>query len=171
MENIGLVRRIDELGRIVIPKEIRKTLKVRAGDCLEIFLDKDRLVLIKQDLLERNLNSIDSILKIFYNILNVDILLTDIDKVVQIYTKTRINLLGTSISKNIYEMIIKRQAKIEENKNILDQEKVNYLFQPIVVNGDVIGSLIFIKKDSSISEKEKISAEIIKNLFINNLEI
>lgn len=41
MKETGIVRRIDDLGRIVIPKEIRRSLKIREGDPLEIFLEKD----------------------------------------------------------------------------------------------------------------------------------
>lgn len=45
MKEIGIVRRVDELGRIVIPKEIRKSLRIKEGDPLEIFIDNNGLVL------------------------------------------------------------------------------------------------------------------------------
>jgi AbrB family transcriptional regulator (stage V sporulation protein T) len=44
----GIVRRIDELGRVVIPKEIRRTLRIREGDPLEIFTDRDGEVILKK---------------------------------------------------------------------------------------------------------------------------
>ena len=47
MKATGIVRRIDELGRVVIPKEIRRTLRIREGDPLEIFTDRDELMLKK----------------------------------------------------------------------------------------------------------------------------
>lgn len=47
MISTGIVRRIDELGRVVIPKEIRRAMKIKDGDPLEIFRDKDKLVLAK----------------------------------------------------------------------------------------------------------------------------
>ena len=47
MQETGIVRRIDELGRVVIPKEMRKTLRIREGDPLEIYTDKDHLVFKK----------------------------------------------------------------------------------------------------------------------------
>lgn len=45
MKATGIVRRIDELGRVVIPKEIRRTLRIKEGDPLEIFTDRDELML------------------------------------------------------------------------------------------------------------------------------
>ena len=47
MRATGIVRRIDDLGRVVIPREIRRNLGIREGDPLEIFTDKDQLVLAK----------------------------------------------------------------------------------------------------------------------------
>ena len=46
MKATGIVRRIDDLGRVVIPKEIRRTLKIREGDPLEIFIEDNDLSLI-----------------------------------------------------------------------------------------------------------------------------
>ena len=48
MKATGVVRRIDELGRIVIPKEIRKTLRIREGESLEIFLDNQENIVLKK---------------------------------------------------------------------------------------------------------------------------
>lgn len=48
MKATGIVRRIDELGRVVIPKEIRRTLRIREGDALEIFTDRDGGVILKK---------------------------------------------------------------------------------------------------------------------------
>ena len=47
MKATGVVRRIDDLGRIVIPKEIRKTLKIRDGELLEIFVEEENIILKK----------------------------------------------------------------------------------------------------------------------------
>ena len=48
MKATGIVRRIDDLGRVVIPKEIRRTLRIREGDPLEIFTEKDGSVIFKK---------------------------------------------------------------------------------------------------------------------------
>ena len=48
MKATGIVRRIDELGRVVIPKEIRRTLRIREGDPLEIFTDREGEVILKK---------------------------------------------------------------------------------------------------------------------------
>jgi AbrB family transcriptional regulator (stage V sporulation protein T) len=49
----GIIRRVDDLGRVIIPKEIRRTLKIRAGDPLEIFLDKEgEIILIRRRIAE-----------------------------------------------------------------------------------------------------------------------
>ena len=48
MKATGIVRRIDDLGRVVIPKEIRRNLRIREGDPLEIFVDRDGEVILKK---------------------------------------------------------------------------------------------------------------------------
>lgn len=58
MKATGIVRRIDDLGRVVIPKEIRRTMKIREGDPLEIFTDKDGFVCLKKYTVEENVGQI-----------------------------------------------------------------------------------------------------------------
>ena len=46
MKSTGIIRRVDELGRVVIPKEIRRTLRIREGDPLEIFTDREGEIIL-----------------------------------------------------------------------------------------------------------------------------
>ena len=77
MKTTGVVRRIDDLGRIVIPKEIRKSMRIKDGESLEIFLDSDNIILKKYsdlgDLVDFYKNYADSInLYVNENIIIVD---------------------------------------------------------------------------------------------------
>ena len=66
MKSTGIVRRVDDLGRIVIPKEIRQTLKIREGDPLELWLDKDTVCFKKYNVIapiEDTLNSVIELMK------------------------------------------------------------------------------------------------------------
>jgi stage V sporulation protein T len=66
MKSTGIVRRVDDLGRIVIPKEIRQTLKIREGDPLEVWIDKDTVCFKKYNVIapiEYILNSVIELMK------------------------------------------------------------------------------------------------------------
>ena len=80
MKSTGVLRRLDGLGRIVIPKEIRNKLKLKNGESMEIFINEDAIVLKKysymSDLHDVAQNCSDS----FYDVINNDILVTDLDK-------------------------------------------------------------------------------------------
>ena len=56
MKATGIVRRIDELGRIVIPKEIRKTLRIKEGENLEIYVDSDENIILRKHSLMNKIN-------------------------------------------------------------------------------------------------------------------
>lgn len=65
MNAIGIIRRTDELGRIALPKEIRRTMKIKEGDPLVIYFDKDSIILKKysDDIAEQGHNSCEASLK------------------------------------------------------------------------------------------------------------
>ena len=84
MKETGVSRRIDELGRIVIPKEIRKNLKIREGDQLEFYVEKEYVVLRKKSSLQGLDEDIEHLLEVLYNKINKVILLTDLDKVIYV---------------------------------------------------------------------------------------
>ena len=84
MKLAGIVRRIDELGRIVIPKEIRKTLHIKNGENLEIFTQNDNIVLKKYSELGNLKELSDTITKSLNQLLKENILITDTDKFISI---------------------------------------------------------------------------------------
>lgn len=61
MTTSGIVRRIDELGRVVIPKEVRRALKIKDGDPLEICRDGDKLVLVKYTPTDDKQDAVDTL--------------------------------------------------------------------------------------------------------------
>ena len=84
MKATGVVRRIDELGRIVIPKEIRKNFRIKEGENIEIFIEDENIILKKYSTLF-NLKEITSILvKSFNQITNLNIIITDNSNIMNI---------------------------------------------------------------------------------------
>ena len=82
MEASGIVRRVDDLGRIVIPKEIRSNLRIKSGECLEIYTVDDKIFLKKQDMISKYTDYFEKMLEAFSKTLKINILLTDTDKVI-----------------------------------------------------------------------------------------
>ena len=58
MKATGIVRRLDDLGRLVIPKEIRKQFRMKEGDSIEFFIDSDRIVIQKHDMMSKHIEDI-----------------------------------------------------------------------------------------------------------------
>ena len=84
MKTTGVVRRIDELGRIVIPKEIRKNLRIKNGDSMEIFLNDEEIVLKKYSPIESLENVLINYVDSFNQVMKHNIIITDRDKVIAI---------------------------------------------------------------------------------------
>ena len=81
MKSTGVVRRIDDLGRIVIPKEIRRNLKIRDGELMEIFVDMDSIILKKYSKLEDMLSITERITEKLADLSNLNIIVTDRDHI------------------------------------------------------------------------------------------
>ncbi|MDE6584279.1 MAG: AbrB/MazE/SpoVT family DNA-binding domain-containing protein, partial [Anaeroplasmataceae bacterium] len=82
MRTTGIVRRIDELGRIVIPKEVRKRLRMDSGDFVDISVEEDNVVLSKFHPLNHDQELIASFCDALKESFQTEIIITDINKVV-----------------------------------------------------------------------------------------
>ena len=82
MKSTGVVRRIDELGRIVIPKEIRKNLGIREGENLEIFIEENKIVLQKQMIMDNAKQITEKLVNLVLDIYDINITVTNRDSVV-----------------------------------------------------------------------------------------
>ncbi len=160
MKNTGVIRRIDDLGRIVIPKEIRKSLRIKDGESLEIFLDSENIVLKKyssfNNLQEFYKNYVDSI----NAIIKENIIITDRDSIVAMAGSLKKDYFGKNISKYLEEVIQNSESLFSNQFNsvtIINEitEKASYAISPIIANGDPIGAVIIISTDKPLTDFEQ----------------
>lgn len=156
MKATGIVRRIDDLGRVVIPKEIRRTMRIREGDPLEIFTDKDGELIFKKyspigELSDFAAQICDSLKKSTDGIAAV----CDRDSVIAIAGGAKRELLGKSISPRLSEIMDARSAYRHSaggSSIAVSQEEERFCVSvaaPVISEGDVMGCVLFITERNS----------------------
>lgn len=166
MKATGIVRRIDDLGRVVIPKEIRRTLRIREGDPLEIFVDREGEVILKKYSPIRELGTFATEYAdaIFESIGNA-VLICDRDNFIAVAGESKKNYLGKDISQSIEKVMENRTGLMKPDNVALelvaDQEILNgsYVMEPIIANGDPIGCVIIFSIEKAMSIVEQKAAE------------
>ena len=175
METTGVVRRIDDLGRVVIPKEIRRTLGIKDGTSLEIFVDKDMVALKKHSSMNNLSHFADVYVESIYNALKKDIIITDRDNVIACAGSLKKEYLMKPISSYMEECINKRnnivQSEIKEI-NIISEKKetCSYVINTIISNGDSIGLIIILSTNDKIGDLEAKTAQIAAQFFGKHIE-
>ena len=184
MKATGVVRRIDDLGRVVIPKEIRKTLRIKEGDPLEIFTDKDGEVVLKKyspigELSEFATTYAETISKTTGHIACI----TDKDSVIAVSGGAKKDFLEKGLSKELEEVMENKEVfKSKENNEIAipvtqneGRERIynSQVIYPIISDGDTIGSVILISKEPNkkMGDVEDKVAQSAATFLGNHLEI
>lgn len=157
MKATGIVRRIDDLGRVVVPKEIRRTLRIREGDPLEIFTDREGEIILKKyspigELGQFAKQYADSLTQTTGHIVAI----TDKDQFIAVAGPMKKDLITKGISHDLEEAINEREtiAASKDDKNfirIMNEDDTEFTFQvitPIISEGDAIGSVILLTKDA-----------------------
>lgn len=154
MKATGIVRRIDDLGRVVIPKEIRRTLRIREGDPLEIFVDRDGEVILKKyspigelgDFAKEYAESL------FESIGHVT-MISDRDSIITVAGGSKKELLEKSIGSILESCMENRKSILESNSGtyelVRDMQETfsSYVAAPIIAGGDPIGTVVIFSKD------------------------
>ena len=136
MKTTGIVRRIDELGRIVIPKEIRKSLRIKEGESLEILIDNEDIILKKYSVI-KNLNDFaQNITDSIYSFIKNNILITDTNSILAVSGPLKKELLNKSIGTDLELKIKRREEMLEKHKKALkitDKELLMLLVQLLLL--------------------------------------
>ena len=184
MKATGVVRRIDDLGRVVIPKEIRKVLRIKEGDPLEIFTDQNGEVVLKKyspigELSEFAGDYAETLSKTTGHIACI----TDKDTVIAVSGGNKKDFLEKTLSKEIEEVLENKEVfKSKENNEISlpitegeGKQRIynSQVVYPIISDGDVVGSVILLAKDASkqMGEPDFKVAQSAAGFLGNHLEI
>ena len=162
MKPTGITRRIDELGRIVIPKEIRKNMYIKTGELLEIYLlDEDSLVFKKYSTLRKENNILEKFINIVTKEMHLNIFITDFNKI--IFSNLN-DLKNRDISDSLNDNNKGSSILLTQSYVI----KKPYSFYNLNVNGDFIGYIVFeYNVDKINKELENILVSFITNCLEN----
>lgn len=157
MKATGIVRRIDDLGRVVIPKEIRRTLRIREGDPLEIFVDRDGEVILKKyspigelgDFAKEYAESL-------YESTGHITMISDRDTIIALAGGSKKEFLDKQIGMLLENCMDNRKSVLETNSGnyeiVKDHQEAlsSFVAAPIVSGGDPIGTVVLLNRDDSV---------------------
>ncbi len=159
MKATGIVRRIDDLGRVVIPKEIRRTLRIREGDPLEIFVDREGEVILKK---YAPIGELGDFAKEFAESLHETAghiaLIADREVIIAIAGAPKKEFMekriGSAVERSMGERttVISSNAEGRVRGGLLAEDEDNgrfssFVIAPIQAHGDAIGAVILCSKD------------------------
>lgn len=164
MKATGIVRRIDDLGRVVIPKEIRRTLRIREGDPLEIFTDREGEIILKKYSPIGELGTFareyaESLAKNAGHITCI----VDKDQIIAVSGGSKKDFMEKHISSQLEEVINNRNTHVANRSDsnfvpILQDDKEdiynNELITPIICEGDVLGAIVMLSDNKTMGEVE-----------------
>ncbi len=162
MKATGIVRRIDDLGRVVVPKEIRRTLRIREGDPLEIYVGREGEIILKK---YSPIEELGEFARQYAEATSQNtghtVLVTDMDQVVAASGVGKKEANNKRITSEYTTVLINREqvtTKLNDRNHIpiyegMDNQHTQMIVTPIISDGDVIGGIVILEK----SEKVKIS--------------
>jgi AbrB family transcriptional regulator, stage V sporulation protein T len=177
MKATGIVRRIDDLGRVVIPKEIRRTLRIREGDPLEIFVDRDGEVILKK---YSPISELGDFAKeyaeaLFDSLVN-PVLICDRDAFISVAGGSKKDYLNKNISDIVEKTMEDRNSVLMNQQGNISlaegtEEPISaYTIGPIIANGDPIGAVIIYSKEGNLGEVEQKAVETAAGFLARQME-
>lgn len=177
MKATGIVRRIDDLGRVVIPKEIRRTLRIREGDPLEIFVDRDGEVILKKYSPISELSDFaKEYAEALYDSLGNPVLICDRDSFIAVAGGSKKDYLNKNISELVEKTMEDRTSVLMNQQSDValvdgnNEEISSYTVGPIIANGDPIGAVIIFSKEDSLGEVEQKAVETAAGFLARQME-
>lgn len=161
MKATGVVRRIDELGRVVVPMEIRRTLRIRGGDPLELFVDKGGMLLLRKYSPISELGDFaKEYAEALYDSLGNPILICDRDMYITTAGCSKQKYMDKEVSDTVKEMMENRKSILNIHKESIslidgtEEEVKSYVASPIIANGDAVGNIVMFSKKAKVGAVE-----------------
>lgn len=158
------IRRLDGLGRIVIPKEFRKVLKINNDSKLKITEENNYIKIEKYSDIDKNLEILLRLKNTIKKELDLEVIMTDTDTILE---------KDISLSRELISKIKYGKAEILNNsKDIIfnTNEELNIIIKPIMIYGEIIGSIIGYSKKREIDDLDKKILEIAVSILIKDIE-
>ena len=180
MKATGIVRRIDELGRVVIPKEIRRTLRIREGDPLELFTDRDELMLKKYSPIASVERFAEGTAKSLSEQSGYLAAILDTDTVLSVGGVGKRALVGKPVTDKVTEIMTARNSYLAnraEGGEVVpiaegsDYQATAEIIVPIIANGDCLGAVVLLSTEeeavlgADAVKLARLTADIIANQF------
>ena len=177
MKATGIVRRIDDLGRVVIPKEIRRTMRIREGDPLEIYTDREGGVIFKKySQLGGVADFADQLCEALSRTSGQTAVITDRDSCIAVGGVPRRELADKKLSPRLEALMEARQSWQAGGERVPvceDSDKYRVITAvPILSEGDVLGCVLFIsaEEDTQVGEVELKLAQTVAGFLGRHME-
>ncbi|MCL2848179.1 MAG: AbrB/MazE/SpoVT family DNA-binding domain-containing protein [Firmicutes bacterium] len=168
MKYTGVIRRVDDLGRLVIPKEFRKMQKIKAGDPLEICLIEDGDMIIRRvDLSAKLVNVGKNMVSELHSTLQLDVFLCDAEKFLFVKSDKLKDIVDTPISGDLSYSIQKRKDFASET-NVPHINESRYCYSYPIYTEDLYGSLVILSLEKIPDYKLKI-VQMLSRIIASNL--
>lgn len=160
MKATGIVRRIDDLGRVVIPKEIRRTMRIREGDPLEIYTDTDGEVIFKK---YSPIGELGPYTKQYVDVLNrtsgMAVIICDRDHVIAVSGMPKKEIMGKRISPMVESYMERRASFVlgtDRDELVVSEDmpvKIAVM-NPIIGGGDVMGAVMLLCGEKAVTPSQ-----------------
>ncbi len=168
MKATGIVRRIDDLGRVVIPKEIRRVFRIREGDALEIFTSRDGEVIFKKYSPVGEMSSFSTqYAETLYKICQMAVVITDRDNVIACAGASRKEYMERKLSED-FDAIMNSRAlfsDVDKTKRVAVTDGASAFVRyamPIITDGDVVGCIASLYQEGERTEINDAEAKLIQ---------
>ncbi len=148
MSNSGIIRRIDELGRIVIPKEMRKSLRLQEGDEMQIFVENEGVLLKKYIGIESVLSSSKAIMKLLAEQTGATVLLCNSTEVISAFGDKKAEYRPKKLSETTIQLLKTRKPQVIHGEKLGDlfenhlPSSAYAISECVITNGDFMGALV-----------------------------
>ena len=158
MKETGVVRKLDNLGRLVIPKEIRRCMRIKEGSPIEFgLLPSGEIVLSKYSLIGQLTDYSDDFCKILSELFDCVVIIGDRDKIISCQGISKKNTLGQKLSAEVLDIVDSKKSYTACKKDkttivsIMENDNNNYFCQiifPIIIQGDAEGVIILLDQQT-----------------------